>query len=174
MLLRKLRLSLTLWGESNKMSKQTPSRDFHFEFEHTWGGTPSEVQQFENWGKKQKGVVRWITLNFLLPWYAKWWLDYKLEREMGFPLTSKQQTLFNNGMKKKKPKRRPIMETKPSEVEGLDDISLRYSWLDQISGIRDHLKFLRKLKRDLIRQAQRDTLPDPTLEDPWEEETKEK
>ena len=142
------------------MSKQTPSRDFHFEFEHTWGGTPSEVQQFENWGKKQKGVVRWITLNFLLPWYAKWWLDYKLEREMA-SVDKQAANLVQQWDEEEEAKRRPIMETKPSEVEGLDDISLRYSWLDQIiSGIRDHLKFLRKLKRDLIRQP--NATPYPT------------
>lgn len=155
------------------MSKQTPSRDFHFEFEHTWGGTPSEVQQFENWGKKQKGVVRWITLNFLLPWYAKWWLDYKLEREMA-SVDKQAANLVQQWDEEEEAKRRPIMETKPSEVEGLDDISLRYSWPGPDQWYQGPLEVFKETEEGFNTSAQRDTLPDPTLEDPWEEETKEK
>jgi len=71
-------------------------------------------------------------------------------------------------------KRRPIMETKPSEVEGLDDISLRYSWPGPDQWYQGPLEVFKETEEGFNTSAQRDTLPDPTLEDPWEEETKEK
>ena len=64
------------------MLEKKPSQDFHFEFQHRWGGVPSAVQQFEDWSKKQKGIFRFILLNFCLPWYAKWWLEFKVDKTM--------------------------------------------------------------------------------------------
>ena len=153
------------------MSKQTPSRDFHFEFEVNWGGTPSEVQKLEDWGKKQRGAVRWITLNFLLPWYAKWWLDYKLQREMA-SVDKQAEKLVKQWDEEEEAKRKPIMESKPSEVEGLDDISLRYSWPAPDQWYQGPLEVFKETEEGFNTSAQPDTLSDPTLEGDSEEEKK--
>ena len=131
-------------GESNKMSKQTPSRDFHLEFEHTWGGTPSEVQQFENW-ERNRGVVRWLAFNFLLPQAQNggWIIT---EREMG---QADKQAATCSTMMKITAKRRPIT-TKLIRSRRTRRHILTLLWPGPDCGIRDHLKFLRKLKRDLI------------------------
>ena len=99
------------------MLDKKPSQDFHFKFEHHWGGVPSEVQQFEAWSKKQKGILRWILLNFALPWYAKWWLEWKVDKTMYD--VDQQIDQWNE-----KEKTEPIVERKPSEVRGLDDFSI--------------------------------------------------
>lgn len=153
------------------MSKQTPSRDFHFEFEVNWGGTPSEVQKLEDWGKKQRGAVRWITLNFLLPWYAKWWLDYKLQREMA-SVDKQAENLVKQWDEEEEAKRKPIMESKPSEVEGLDDISLRYSWPAPDQWYQGPLEVFKETEEGFNTSAQPDTLSDPTLEGDSEEKKK--
>ena len=99
------------------MLDKKPSQDFHFKFEHHWGGVPTEVQQFEAWSKKQKGILRWILLNFALPWYAKWWLEWKVDKTMYD--VDQQIDQWNE-----KEKTEPIVERKPSEVRGLDDFSI--------------------------------------------------
>ncbi len=147
------------------MSKQTPSRDFHFEFEHHWGGTPSEVQQLERWGKKQKGVIRFLVLNFFLPWYAKWWLDYKLQREMS-SVDRQAKELVNQWNEEDKP--RTIMETRPSKVKGLDDISIRHrastSWPPPDQWYKGPLEVFTQTEEGPETTTTPDTLPDP-----WEE-----
>ena len=107
------------------MLDKKPSQDFHFKFEHHWGGVPSEVQQFEAWSKKQKGILRWILLNFALPWYAKWWLEWKVDKTM-YDVDQQIENLVDQFDEEEKPK--TIVERKPSEVRGLDDISIRSSW----------------------------------------------
>ena len=64
------------------MLDKKPSQDFHFKFQHHWGGVPSDVQRFEDWCKKQRGIFRWVLLNFALPWYAQWWLEWKVDKTM--------------------------------------------------------------------------------------------
>ena len=104
------------------MLDKKPSQDFHFKFQHHWGGVPSDVQKFEDWCKKQKGIFRWVLLNFALPWYAQWWLEWKVDKTMYD--VDQQIDQWNEEEKKNE----IIVERKPSEVRGLDDISIRSSW----------------------------------------------
>ena len=99
------------------MLDKKPSQDFHFKFQHHWGGVPSDVQKFEDWCKKQKGIFRWVLLNFALPWYAQWWLEWKVDKTMYD--VDQQIDQWNE-----KEKTEPIVERKPSEVRGLDDFSI--------------------------------------------------
>ena len=60
---------------------------------------------------------RWVLLNFALPWYAQWWLEWKVDKTMYD--VDQQIDQWNE-----KEKTEPIVERKPSEVRGLDDFSI--------------------------------------------------
>ncbi|WP_124981609.1 hypothetical protein [Nonlabens xiamenensis] len=106
------------------MLEKKPSQDFHFEFQHRWGGVPSAVQQFEDWSKKQKGIFRFILLNFCLPWYAKWWLEFKVDKTMH---DADQQIENLVDQWNEEEKKQTIVERTPSEVAGLDNLRIT-SW----------------------------------------------
>ena len=101
------------------MLDKKPSQDFHFKFQHHWGGVPSDVQKFEDWCKKQRGIFRWVLLNFALPWYAQWWLEWKVDKTM-YDVDQQIEDLVDQWNEEEK-KNEIIVERKPSEVKGLLD-----------------------------------------------------
>ena len=48
------------------MSEQKRSQDFHFEFEHHWGGERTQLQKIKGWIAKQKPPFNTITRSTIL------------------------------------------------------------------------------------------------------------
>lgn len=107
------------------MSDRKHSQDFHFEFETRWGGVPSEVQKFEWWAAKQKQPIKYLCQHFLIPWYAKWWLDQKVEREM-ISVDKQAKDILKEWDEDAQKYYEPTIKSIPSEVDGLDELYLSY------------------------------------------------
>ena len=58
-----------------------PSQDFHFKFQHHWEVSLVMCRDSRT-GVRNKGIFRWVLLNFALPWYAQWWLEWKVDKTM--------------------------------------------------------------------------------------------
>ena len=63
------------------MSEQKRSQDFHFEFEHHWGGERTQLQKIKGWIAKQKPPFNTI-LAALFSWVEKWYWDGKVIQTM--------------------------------------------------------------------------------------------
>ncbi len=144
------------------MLGKTPSQDFHFEFTHRWGGVPTEVQQFEDWSKKQKGIFRFILLNFCLPWYAKWWLEFKVDKTM-HDVDQQIEDIVDQWNEEEK--KNTIIVEKPSEVAGLNDMYIS-SWPPPELWYKGPLEVFET--GEITSEKASDITEYP---DPWEEKT---
>lgn len=106
------------------MSEHQRSQDFHFEFEHHWGGERTQLQKIKGWIAKQRPPFNTI-LASLFSWVEKWYWDGKVEQTMSGVDTQIEelQEAWDEQETMEK-----TYTTEPSEVEGLDTISVKYSW----------------------------------------------
>ena len=63
------------------MSKQTPSQDFNYKFEHHWGGEDNWYTKSKRWAFRQKFPFNHLALG-IIEWLWKHWVDGKVEMEM--------------------------------------------------------------------------------------------
>ena len=63
------------------MSKQTPSRDFNYKFEHNWGGEDNWYTKGKRWANKQKFPINHLALG-AIEWLRERWVDGRVELEM--------------------------------------------------------------------------------------------
>jgi len=63
------------------MSKQTPSQDFNYKFEHHWGGEDNWYTKGKRWAFGQKFPFNHLALG-IIEWLWKHWVDGKVEMEM--------------------------------------------------------------------------------------------
>ena len=63
------------------MSKQTPSQDFSYKFEHNWGGEDNWYTKGKRWAFKQKPPFNHLALG-ILEWLREKWIDGRVEMEM--------------------------------------------------------------------------------------------
>lgn len=152
-------------GVLNRMSKQSHSQDFHFEFETRWGGVPTEIQQFEWWAAKQKPPIKFICEHFLIPWYAKWWLDYKMERTMR--QVDQQVKAMHEYWDAEERETGPKIISKPSEVDGLDELYLSYD-SDPKTNYPDPSEWYQG-PLEVFEGAEEGAATGQNLPDPWEE-----
>ena len=63
------------------MSKQTPSQDFSYKFEHNWGGEDNWYTKGKRWANKQKFPINHLALG-LLEWLKEKWIEGKVDMAM--------------------------------------------------------------------------------------------
>ena len=96
-----------------------------YKFEFQWGGEDTWFTKANRWAQKQKFPINHLAMG-LIVWLWEKWVDGKVEMEM--TSVDKQAEEIKEQWKEEE-KQEPIVESKPSEVEGLDDISIRAPWL---------------------------------------------
>ena len=106
------------------MSEHKRSQDFHFEFEHHWGGERTQLQKIKGWIAKQKPPFNTI-LAALFSWVEKWYWDGKVIQTMS-NVDNQIEELHEAWDEEETME--PTYTQEPSEVEGLDNISLKYNW----------------------------------------------
>ena len=89
-----------------------------FKFEYQWGGEDTPFTKMRRWAKKQNPIVQHLALGFI-EWLWKHWVDGKVDMEMNSVDKQAEEILKDW---EEEPK--TITTTKPSEVEGLDTISI--------------------------------------------------
>lgn len=92
---------------------------FEHKFEYQWGGKDTWYTKSKRWAKKQKFPMDYLALS-VIEWAWLWWTDAKTKAEMA--KVDVQAEEIKEEWAKDDPK--PIVTSKPSEVEGLDDISI--------------------------------------------------
>jgi len=103
------------------MSKKTPSVDLNFEIVFDKEKETS-VQKIKRWIKKQKSPLD-IVLLYFFSYFEKWYFDYKVKRTMS-EIDAQVKYIGSTWDEEDKKNQEPIIESKPSEVEGLDDIRI--------------------------------------------------
>ena len=63
------------------MSKQTPSQDFNYKFEHNWGGEDNWYTKGKRWANRQKFPINHLALGFI-EWLRQQWIDGKVKMTM--------------------------------------------------------------------------------------------
>jgi len=92
-------------------------------FEHHWGGEEMWYHKAERWAKKQKFPINHLALGFIT-WLKEKWVDGKVQMEMA-SIDKQVREIGAIWEEEDKKNQEPIIESKPSEVEGLDDISIK-------------------------------------------------
>jgi len=113
-------------GGLNKMSEQKPSQDFHFEFEHHWGGERTQIQKIKGWIAKKQPPLRTV-LEFLFSYIEQWYWEGKVIKTMT-DVDTQVKELHETWDEQEEETMATTYTTEPSEVEGLDTISVKYSW----------------------------------------------
>jgi hypothetical protein len=101
-------------------------------FEHHWGGEEMWYHKAERWTNKQKFPINHLALGFIT-WLKEKWVDGKVQMEMA-SIDKQVREIGAIWEEEDKKNQEPIVESKPSEVEGLDDIRIRASYQVDLSG----------------------------------------
>jgi hypothetical protein len=110
-------------GGSNKMSKQTPSKDFNFEYRfHVTFGEEHFLSKMERWAKRQPFPISFLLEGFVV-WLEKIYYEYKVENTMAE--VDKQTESIRKQWEEEDVKEEPIYTSEPSEVEGLNTIGVQ-------------------------------------------------
>jgi len=86
----------------------------------------------ERWANKQKFPINHLLLGFIT-WLKEKWIDVKIEKEME-SIDKQVKEVGRIWDEEDKKNQEPIIQSKPSEVEGLDDISISAPYKIDISG----------------------------------------
>ena len=97
-----------------------------YKFDYQWGGQDTVFTKMKRWAKKQNPIVQHLALGFI-EWLWLRWVDAKVEMEMDS--VDKQIDEIKEQWAEDDPK--PIFKSEPSEVEGLDTISISTFEKDQ-------------------------------------------
>lgn len=108
------------------MSEQPPSQDLNFKFEVVLDKEKeTDIQRIKRWIAKQ--TPPWNTiLEYLFSFVEKWYWDTKVETTMND--VDRQAKEIVEQWNEEEENQAPIITTKPSEVEGLDEIRARAPW----------------------------------------------
>ena len=91
-------------------------------FEHQWGGEDTWYTKGKRWANKQKFPINHLALG-VLEWLWEQWVDGKVQLEMQ-SVDKQAEEIKEQWKKEEEPQ--TIVETKPSEVEGLDTIRISH------------------------------------------------
>jgi len=98
----------------------TADPKFDFEFEYHWGGEDTWYTKSKRWAKKQKNpIVQHLALGFI-EWLWEKWIKGRVQMEMAS--VDKQAEEIRKQWEEEEKK--SIIKSTPSEVEGLDIISI--------------------------------------------------
>ena len=99
--------------------KETKLIEYKFEFQ--WGGEDTWFTKANRWAQKQKYPINHLAMG-LIVWLWEMWVDAKVQLEM--KSVDKQAEEIKKQWSEEDSK--PSIKSEPSEVEGLDTISI--SW----------------------------------------------
>jgi len=109
------------------MSKDPLSQDLNFKFEVVLDkDKESDIQKIKRWIAKQTPPWNQI-LSFLFSYFEKWYWDTKVKMTMD-DVDRQAENLVRKWDEEEKENQNPIITTKPSEVEGLDEIRATAPW----------------------------------------------
>ena len=91
-----------------------------YEFEHHWGGEDNWYTKGKRWANKQKFPINHLALGFI-EWLWKHWVDGRVQMEMT-SVEKQAEELKNHWEKEEEPQ--TVIESTPSEVDGLDNIRI--------------------------------------------------
>jgi gas vesicle protein len=119
------------------MSEQPPSQDLNFKFEVILDKEKeTDIQRIKRWIAKQ--APPWNTiLEYLFSFIEKWYWDTKVQVTMD-DVDRQAKEIVEQWNEEEKETKAPIITSKPSEVEGLDEIRIRAPWVRD-SGESDWL-----------------------------------
>lgn len=119
------------------MSEQPPSQDLNFKFEVILDKEKeTDIQRIKRWIAKQ--APPWNTiLEYLFSFIEKWYWDTKVQVTMD-DVDRQAKEIVEQWNEEEKETKAPIITSKPSEVEGLDEIRIRAPWVGD-SGESDWL-----------------------------------
>lgn len=119
------------------MSEQLPSQDLNFKFEVVLDkDKETDIQRIKRWIAKQ--APPWNTiLEYLFSFVEKWYWDTKVQVTMD-DVDRQAKEIVEQWNEEEKETQAPIITSKPSEVEGLDEIRIRAPWVRD-SGESDWL-----------------------------------
>jgi hypothetical protein len=119
------------------MSEQPPSQDLNFKFEVILDKEKeTDIQRIKRWIAKQ--APPWNTiLEYLFSFIEKWYWDTKVQVTMD-DVDRQAKEIVEQWNEEEKETKAPIITSKPSEIEGLDEIRIRAPWVGD-SGESDWL-----------------------------------
>ena len=91
-----------------------------YKFEHHWGGEDTWYTRSKRWANKQKFPINHLTLGFI-EWLWEHWVDGKVQMEMT-SVDKQAEEIKRDWEKEEKPQ--IVIESTPSEVDGLDNIRI--------------------------------------------------
>ena len=91
-----------------------------YEFEHHWGGEDTWHTKGKRWANKQKFPINHLALGFI-EWLWEHWVDGRVQMEMT-SVDKQAEEIKRQWEKEEKPQ--TVMESTPSEVDGLDNIRI--------------------------------------------------
>ena len=115
----------------------TTEPKFEYKFEHQWGGEDTWYTKSKRWANKQKFPINYLALS-VIEWIYERWVKAKVDSTMA-DIDKQVKEVGKIWEEEDKKNQEPIVESKPSEVEGLDDISIRAPYKIDISGDRNDI-----------------------------------
>ena len=95
-----------------------------YKFEYQWGGEDTWFTKANRWAQKQKYPINYLAVGFI-SWLWVRWVDGKVEMEMT-SVDKQAEEILKEWEEDAAKYYEPIVESKPSEVEGLDSIRIRH------------------------------------------------
>ena len=103
---------------TNQMIGDKETKDYTYEFEYQWGGENTPFTKMKRWANKQTPIVKHLALGFI-EWLWKHWVNGKVNMEMNSVDKQAEEIV-----KEWETEDKPVIKVEPSEVEGLDTISI--------------------------------------------------
>jgi hypothetical protein len=91
-------------------------------FEHNWGGEDTWYTKSKRWANDQVFPINYFALSFI-EWLWEHWVDGKVEMEMQ-SIDKQVKEIGKIWDEEDKKNQEPIILSRPSEVEGLDEIRI--------------------------------------------------
>tara|TARA_B100000902_G_scaffold126645_1_gene126126 strand:+ start:1036 stop:1368 length:333 start_codon:yes stop_codon:yes gene_type:complete len=106
------------------MTGDKETKSYQYEFEYQWGGVDTPFTKMRRWAKKQNPIVKHLALGFI-EWLWQKWVDGRVDMEMA-SVDKQAKDIVEQWEEEELKQFSPEIKIEPSEVEGLDNISI--SW----------------------------------------------
>ena len=93
-----------------------------YEFEHQWGGEDTWYTKSKRWANKQKFPINNLALG-IIEWLWNHWVDGKVQMTMA-DIDKQVKYMGEIWDEEDKEKPQTVIESTPSEVDGLDNIRI--------------------------------------------------
>lgn len=101
-----------------------------YTFEHQWGGEDTWYTKSKRWANKQKFPINHLALGFI-EWLREKWVDGKVDLEMA-SVDKQTEEIVTQW---EKDERKPIVEERVSDVEGLPTLRISAPFVDRGSEV---------------------------------------